>query len=145
MYNVSSFAGALGLMQIMSATGAEVARDIRIRNFVPKRDLLVPKINVKIGTNYLYRLKRAFKGHTPLALAAYNAGIGNIRSWMRNRTDLKPEEMSLQDPDSELWMEELPWLETSGYVKNILRNWVVYRYLDQSADKISVPVWKLSP
>ena len=143
LYNVSSWAGALGLMQIMAPTGREVARDIGIRNFVAKRDLLVPSINVKIGTNYIYRLTRAFKGHTPLALAAYNAGIGNIRSWMRNRTDLKPEQMSTADPDSELWMEELPWLETSGYVKNILRNWVVYRYLDESSAEISIPVWKL--
>ena len=63
---------------------------------------------------------------------------------MRNRPDLNPSEMSGLDPDSELWLEEMPWLETSGYVKNILRNWVIYRYLDQSAVKISFPVWKLS-
>lgn len=145
LYNVKSWAGALGVMQIMSATGREVARDLRIRNFSPRRDLLKPRVNVKIGTNYLYRLNKAFNGHIPLSLAAYNAGIGNIRAWMKSRTDLNPDEMSGLDPDSELWLEELPWLETSGYVKNILRNWVVYRYLDQSAEKIGVPVWKLSP
>lgn len=143
--SVESPAGALGLMQVLRSTSREIAKDLRIRAFNAEMDLRSPETNVRIGTNYIYRMIRAFDGHIPLALAAYNAGIGNMRAWMKARTDLNPDQLSKTDPDSEMWIDELPWLETTGYVRNILRNWIIYRYLDQSAEKFSFPIWIISP
>jgi soluble lytic murein transglycosylase len=139
-------------MQVMRTTGREIARDLKINSFSADRDLRVPNINVRIGANYLYRLVRAFNGHVPLALAAYNAGIGNIRLWMKSRADLLPDQMSNADADSEIWMDEMPWTETTGYVRNILRNLLIYKYLaqgqesqgDQNAQKFSFPIWPIS-
>lgn len=135
-----SGAGAKGLMQIMRPTAVEIARDLKISGFNARRDLFDPEVNLRIGSNYLFRLLKAFDGKTPLALAAYNAGIGNVRNWQKNRQDLDPNKLSLSDPDSELWVDELPWLETSGYVKNVLRNWLVYRLLEDPETKVAFPV-----
>jgi soluble lytic murein transglycosylase len=140
---VVSSAGARGLMQLLRSTGGEIAKDLRIRNFNADTDLFNPSINIKIGTNYLYRLVRNFGGNIPLALAAYNAGMGNIRGWLANRKDLSDLQSDRgKGPESDLWIEELPWSETRGYVKNILRNWIVYRLLDESEVSLSFPVWE---
>lgn len=139
-YRAQSSAGALGLMQILRPTAREIARDMRMKSFRAERDLFDPAINIKLGVNYVYRLMRAFSGNIPLALGSYNAGIGNIKAWLKNRQDLNPEQMWLESPDSELWIDELPWLETSGYIKNVQRNWVVYNLLDDPTTKVVFPI-----
>ncbi len=140
--DAKSPAGALGLMQVMPATGAEVARDLRIKDFVPTESLLMPEINIRIGSTYLSRLIKNFNGNVPLALAAYNAGPTRLRRWLSARKDLGPIESSASsNPEVEIWLDELPWEETSFYVKSILRNWVVYRLLDGSKLSLSEPLW----
>lgn len=141
---VDSPVGARGLMQIMRPTANEIAHDLRIRGFRADPDLYNPATNIHIGSNYLYRLLKAFNGHVPLALAAYNAGIGNVRGWMRSRADLNIPSTKGSDPDEELWFDELPWTETSGYIKNILRNLIIYKALDQREGALSFPIWSLS-
>jgi len=142
---VESRAGALGLMQILPSTGRELARDFKLKNFNPDRDLRTPEANIKIGTNYIHRRIRTFSGHLALALASYNAGVGNVKLWLKSRKDLSPDQLSTEDPDSELWMDEMPWSETTGYVRNILRNIIVYRFLANDAEKFSFPLWSESP
>lgn len=136
-------AGALGIMQIMPVTGREIANDIRIRNF-SNQSLFDPQINIRIGTNYLYRRLRNFNGHVPLALASYNAGIGNVRGWASSRKDLPDlSSVTTSEPSSEVWFDELPWSETTGYIKTILRNWMIYRYLDEGPVKFNDPLWRI--
>ena len=140
--DVKSPAGAMGLMQLMPATAREVASDMRIKIENLSDDLADPAKNIRIGTQYLHRRLRAFNGHVPLALGAYNAGIGNIRNWQNQRKDLADvfkRESSL--PEDELWFDELPWTETTGYIKSILRNYLIYKVLDQSEIKLTNPVW----
>ncbi len=140
--DVKSPAGALGLMQILPATGAEVARDLKIKDFSAPESLLMPEINIRIGSTYLSRLIKNFGGNVPLALAAYNAGPGRMRRWLNARKDLSPiESTASSNPEVEIWLDELPWEETSFYVKSILRNWVVYRLLDGSKVSLSEPLW----
>ena len=153
--DVRSPAGAMGLMQLMPVTAREVASDMRIKLPNITRDLARPNVNIRIGTQYLHRRLKAFSGNVPLALAAYNAGIGNIRSWRNARKDLDDiEKNSTSAPAQELWFDELPWPETTGYIKSILRNFLVYRLLDQRTNvqasgasvsgeiEISEPIWK---
>jgi soluble lytic murein transglycosylase len=140
--NAQSSVGARGLMQLVRATATELAQDLRIKNFNADEDLFKPAINIQLGTYYVLRSMKRFDRNIPLALAAYNAGVGNIRAWLANRRDLDGMQAVISDaPESELWFDELPWAETTGYVKNVLRNWLIYRALDQSEIDIKFPIW----
>ena len=75
--------GALGLMQIMPATGARYGAG-------SGRDLLDPAVNIDIGTRYLSDLHEMFDGRIDLMLAAYNAGEGAVRRY-GNRIPPYPE------------------------------------------------------
>jgi soluble lytic murein transglycosylase len=85
---------------------------------------------------------RGFGGSVPLGLAAYNAGPTRVRKWLSARKDLEGTESAKSStPEAEIWVDELPWEETSFYVKAILRNWIIYRLLDGSKVKLSEPIW----
>ena len=68
--------GAVGLMQIMPATA--IAAGLRGNRELLRRQLLDPQTNLRIGAAYLRQLLDHFSGQVDLALAAYNAGIGNV-------------------------------------------------------------------
>ncbi|MGE0529654.1 MAG: transglycosylase SLT domain-containing protein, partial [Bdellovibrionales bacterium] len=137
-----SSANALGVMQLLPSTAAEIARDLRMRNVEFPQALLKPDVNIRLGANYLYRMVKAFSGHVPLGLAAYNAGIGRMRRWLSSRPEIGALEGSpSSSPEAEVWLDELPWEETSFYVKAILRNWMIYRLLDGSKLSLSDPIW----
>jgi soluble lytic murein transglycosylase len=141
---VKSPVGAIGLMQLLPSTAREVGYDMHIHMPDVALALAQPQTNLRIGTNYLHRKLKIFDGQVPLALAAYNAGIGNIRSWLRSRGDLRDLVHSqTSQPEAELWFDELPWPETSGYIKGILRNLMVYRLLNQGEYTLTDPLWKL--
>ncbi|HZW90919.1 MAG TPA: transglycosylase SLT domain-containing protein [Myxococcaceae bacterium] len=113
-----SWAGAVGLTQLMVPTAREVARSLRIR--APSAEQLQnPSTNIQLGAAYLARLLQRFDGNVALALASYNAGEGAVTRWRSAR------------PESELdrWVEEIPLSETRGYVKRVLRSWNTYRLL----------------
>ncbi|MDR7149970.1 hypothetical protein J2W49_001925 [Hydrogenophaga palleronii] len=84
--------GALGLMQIMPATGARYGVDT-------PQALLDPATNIDVGTRYLRDLHRLFDGQIELVLAAYNAGEGAVKRY-GNRIP--------------------PYRETQNYVRKIL-------------------------
>lgn len=103
---VKSHVGATGLMQIMPATGNDIAR--RLHKFGTPR-LTDPKTNIELGTYYLKQLIGWVGGSSELALAAYNGGIGNVRKWQASFGGKKPDE----------FLESIPFTETRGYVKRI--------------------------
>lgn len=79
-FNASALSrrGAVGLMQIMPQTAAYIGGLIGTRKALRKQ-LMNPQTNLDIGTRYLSGLLREFEGRFDLALAAYNAGSGNVR------------------------------------------------------------------
>jgi soluble lytic murein transglycosylase-like protein len=99
--------GATGLMQIMPATGKELAGILRIP-FAESR-LENPEVNIRLGTLHLRRMINLFNGNTRLATAAYNAGQGNVAKWRR---------ASRGKPLDE-FLESIPFSETRTYVKRI--------------------------
>ena len=109
MEKVKSPAGALGLMQIMPATGRLTARKIGMKKFRTS-DLLVAKKNIALGTAYMKQMQDKFNGSHILATAAYNAGPGRSVKWSPKK--------GCKEPD--IWVEQIPFNETRGYVKRVI-------------------------
>ena len=78
----TSHAGARGLMQITPATADFIARQSGGTRFV-QADLATPQINIAYGTYYLRYLMDRYDQNEALAVAAYNAGHGNVDRWVR--------------------------------------------------------------
>ncbi len=113
--DVVSSAGATGLMQLMPATGAEVARRLRIAEYRSEQ-LVVPEVNLALGSRYLRELLERRGGSVVPALISYNAGPHRYTSWRRF-----PEFSASTD----LMIDRIPFSETRRYVKAILS----YRYI----------------
>ena len=79
--DATSVHGARGLMQIMPETGSWIATQIEDDSFSVDK-LYNVNMNIKYGTWYLSELQTEFEGNEVLALAAYNAGRGNVYEWM---------------------------------------------------------------
>ncbi|WP_338032695.1 transglycosylase SLT domain-containing protein [Chromatium okenii] len=110
---VVSRSGALGLMQLMPPTAAEVAT--RLGSAVPSpQELTDPAVNIVLGSAYLAQMWNAFQ-HAALATAAYNAGPGRVRQWL-----------PAQPLDADLWIARIPFAETRGYVERVLAYRVIY-------------------
>jgi len=111
-------AGAIGLMQVMPATGRTLARALGIRNFNPEM-LKQPDVNVLLGMTYLSDQLKTWNGRPVPVLAAYNAGPSRVERWRAF-----PEWGR-----DELFAERIPYEETRDYVKIVQRNAAVYRAL----------------
>jgi soluble lytic murein transglycosylase len=114
---IVSFAGAVGLMQIMPHTGMRIARALGNTDFNP-RELLEPSTNIEFAGWYLASLISRFDGRIPLAIAAYNGGPHNVRLWMKAH----PKDMPL-----DAFLERIPFRETHRYVRRVLSHYSAYR------------------
>lgn len=110
--------GAIGLMQVMPATGRELGRRLRMRP-VTRRALHDPNVNLAIGAFYLASQIRVRGGSVEEALAAYNAGPTRIPVWKEWGEYREPAE----------FVETIPLAQTRDYVQIILRNLEFYRWL----------------
>lgn len=142
LLGATSRSQAKGLMQLIPPTANEVAQDLRIKNF-DSDQMYHPVTNLKFGIYYLSKVIRQFNGNVSVGLAAYNAGPQRLKKFFEARTEVENTALlSQEDPWSDLWIEELPWLETNLYVKSILRNRVIYQILEQGTFDWPAPVWK---
>ncbi|WP_420404726.1 transglycosylase SLT domain-containing protein [Nisaea sp.] len=116
-----SRAGARGLMQLMPATARHVSRSVNQR-YSKNRLTSDPYFNISLGRAYLSGLIDRFRGNYVLAIAAYNAGPGNVGRWLRERGDPRNGEIDVID-----WIERIPFGETRNYVQRVLEGLVVYR------------------
>ena len=120
--DIVSHAGAVGLMQVMPATGQELARAVGPSAF--RRDALTtPEVNMHLGTRFLSDLLRRYP-ELPLVLSAYNAGPTRANRWRRFPEAADPARFT----------ERIPFAETRGYVKNVTRNRALYRFLYGDSD-----------
>lgn len=115
-----SHAGARGLMQLMPGTARETAGKIGLAYMEPS---LTSDIgyNIQLGSSYFQRLLTRYNGCYPLAVAAYNAGPGNVNKWIAANGDPR-----LPGGDIIRWIESIPIYETRNYVQRVLENAVVY-------------------
>lgn len=112
--NAVSNKGAKGLMQLMPATAEEMAKKIEIQ--IDDNSILNPEININLGTKYISYLESKYE-NIGLALAAYNAGSGNVDSWIGK---------GILDSNG-VNLEQIPYLETNNYVRKILRDYKIYK------------------
>jgi soluble lytic murein transglycosylase len=120
---IVSRAGARGLMQLMPATAQEVAGKIGLG--YDQGSLFDPQYNIQLGSTYIRSLLRYYNGSYPLAIAAYNAGMGNVNKWLKANGDPR-------HPGGDIveWIENIPIWETKDYVQRVMENVVVYDTLN---------------
>ena len=112
--DILSPAGAVGLMQLMPRTAAEVARKEKIPK-PHRKDLLRPDVNVRLGAAYLSRLVKGYGGDYFRAVAAYNAGEAAVERWWKG---------SNGDPAS--FLEGINYRETRFYLRRVFLNLLQY-------------------
>lgn len=138
-----SSSNALGLMQMIPPTAREIADDLKMGKINLPDDLFDPSRNITMGTHYVAKMLNQFKGHVPLALAAYNAGPTRVDRWLKSRQSLVGLEAGRTSaPESEIWVDEFPFAETSFYVKAILRNILLYQIVETGLIEAQEPLWK---
>ena len=113
--------GARGLMQLMPATAASVASKLQLP-FSLARLTTDGVYNMMLGRSYIETMIDDFGGSYPLAIAAYNAGPGRVRQWVRDFGDPRGHDLTMVD-----WIEMVPFAETRIYVKRVLENLQIYR------------------
>jgi soluble lytic murein transglycosylase len=109
---------AMGLTQVMPATGRELARRSGIKPF-STRMLYQPAVNLQLGTRMLRSMLDQWNGKWELALASYNAGKSRVDKWITWGEYREPSE----------FVETIPFTETRDYVQAVLRNAAMYRRL----------------
>ncbi|WP_093533540.1 transglycosylase SLT domain-containing protein [Stenotrophomonas rhizophila] len=109
-------ANAMGLMQVLPATGASVAKTIGLTNYGGAASLYDADTNIAIGTAYLRQLMNKYEGLPYVTIAAYNAGPTPTARWQSQRPGF--------DPD--IWIETISYKETREYVARILAFSVIY-------------------
>lgn len=117
MEDARSPVGALGLMQLMPATGKQTARALNIR-YGGNDALLQSDQNIRLGSAYFRKLLDRYNGSPVLAAAAYNAGPNRVSRWL-------PTDRSMQ---AELWAELIPYPETRSYVRRVLAYATVFEW-----------------
>ncbi len=108
-----STAGAIGLMQLMPDTFLYLTED-KLKEGLPEDLLTDPATNIRYGTYYLSLLYEEFDDWVA-ALAAYNAGEGRVRLWLKDPSI---------SPNGKL--SHIPFPETEQYVKNVLAAYTTY-------------------
>lgn len=112
-----SSTGAKGLMQLMPDTASWVAE--RLGTEFEEERLFDPEYNIRLGTWYLAYILKEFDGNLVAALAAYNGGKQKVREWLVTGTWSG----STQD------LDRIPFLETRGFVRRVLRDYSIYYWL----------------
>lgn len=131
MVDARSPAGALGLMQIMPATGNSIARSLN-EPLPHSGQLLDPERNIRFGTFYLQRRLHEMGYNLVLAAASYNAGSSRVRSWL-------PAQKAVA---SDIWVETLPFFETRDYIQRIITYTAIY---NQQLGRPAIVVSTLMP
>ncbi len=109
--------GAGGLMQLMPATARATAKKFNISGFKRDSDVYIPEVNVQLGSSYFREMLDRYGNNRIAAIAAYNAGPSRIDRWLRD-SGSRP---------LDVWVENIPYRETRGYVQNVLAFSVIYQ------------------
>ncbi|MEI6158108.1 MAG: lytic transglycosylase domain-containing protein, partial [Atribacterota bacterium] len=109
-----STSGAIGLMQIMPATAlwmveTKKSEVVPLEQWDPQL-LRQPEINLRLGVDYFGYLMKYFTGKLCPAICAYNGGPDRVKTWLQER----------KTDDFDVFIEEIPYLETKNYIKKVM-------------------------
>lgn len=107
---------AKGLMQLMYSTAEDIAKSLKIE--LTEENIYDPEINIQLGTKYISNLLKKYEC-IEVALAAYNAGSGNVDKWIKNGV--------IKNDGTDI--ENIPYKETNNYVRKIMRDYEIYKTL----------------
>jgi len=139
-----SHAGARGLMQLMPGTARDVSTKMGL-GYNPGALTTDTDYNIMVGSTYFQHIYNLYASY-PLAVAAYNAGPGNVNKWLRANGDPRSGTVDMVD-----WIEAIPIYETKNYVQRVLENAVVYDLMNpqhsrsQGANRLSWYLGKSRP
>ena len=114
---------ARGLMQITDDTALWISE--KLDTDFKYEDLNNPQININMGCYYLKYLTDYYKGNTSLALAAYNAGMGNVNRWLSDSRYSKTGNT----------LDYIPFPETEKYVEKVNKGINIYKKLYQKQEE----------
>lgn len=123
-----SFADAFGLMQILPEVAQVYAPKLGLDYKTPE-DLYNPKINVPIGAAFIQNLFSRFNNSFIPSIASYNASEAAVRNWIKVRYKGQSVE----------FIEEIPYEETKGYIKLVMRNYVFYSLIQSQNGELVFP------
>lgn len=103
-----SSTGAVGVMQLMPDTAEWISGE----SGLPANNLRDPAENIPLGAWYLEFLIEKYEGNLVLALAAYNAGRGNVDDWMK----------TYHWPKNYADISGIPFPETREFVKSVIES-----------------------
>ncbi|MCC7405974.1 MAG: transglycosylase SLT domain-containing protein [Bdellovibrionales bacterium] len=126
-------ADAFGLMQLLPEVAQRTAQENQV-DFKKDIELYEPHINIPIGSAYLRELWDRFNGQFILTVASYNASEDAIFTWLRTRFR----------GDTLEFIEDIPYEETRGYVRLVMRNLVFYNLMISGKPTIPFPEWCLA-
>ena len=116
--DAGSHAGALGLMQVMPATGKDIANALGVKDF-SNAMLYDPQTSIKMGAYYLARQLESFDQSKYYACGAYNGGPGAMNRWIS----------TFGDRDIDEFIEHITYEETRNYVKKVMGSYYFYKML----------------
>lgn len=116
---VKSWAGAVGLMQLMPGTANWTAKTFMESSTFKRNDLLDPEKNVRLGSMYIRVHTAHSMNQVSLALAGYNAGAGALESWFKR----------YGDRDVDAFVESITYQEARGYVRKVMTSYITYTAL----------------
>jgi soluble lytic murein transglycosylase len=131
-----SFADAFGLLQMLPEVAQKQAPVANVAYEKPE-DLYKPEVNIPVGASFLKKLEKQWNNQFILTVASYNASDRAIHGWLKTR----------YKGDSLEFIEDIPYEETRGYVRLVMRNLIFYSLLSAEGQKIPFPDWvlKLDP
>jgi soluble lytic murein transglycosylase len=115
---VRSSAGARGLMQVIPATGEDIAENLGWPPEYTSEDLYRPLVNLTFGADYLNTQRESFDGDLFASLAAYNGGPGNTQEWIQ-----------IANGDPDLLLEIIRFPETRNYIRRVYEVFSIYRMI----------------
>ncbi len=129
-----SHVGAVGLMQLMPATGRDLATRLGL-TVDDRADLMDPSTNLILGSSYLRDMLRQFAGSEPLATAAYNAGAARVSDWLPQNA-----------LPADAWIDSIPYTETRNYVHRVMGHTVMFDWrLTGKPERLSARIGQVSP
>jgi len=127
--DIVSYAGAVGLMQIMPATGRELASRLKIPRFNTKM-LYDPDINIQMGSWYMKSLMNQFDNDHALVAGAYNGGPGRMRRWIKAK----------QIADLDEFIEDIRIDQTRRHIKKVIDSYIIYQQLYSNPAPVSANI-----